>query len=153
MEYKDDKEKTEESNEELVTEANDDAAVMEKINSVIKAEYEDARDFVDQIGYERAEATNYYLGKKPGSVSSLQSEFIDTSSLCLIQKRIFRLPGSRRTISIILSRNRTTDFTFSTMRLKMRWCERPALSKPIGITALPPPPIITPICRKRHTWL
>ena len=57
MEYKDDKEKTEESNEELVTEANDDAAVREKINSVIKAEYEDARDFVDQIGYERAEAT------------------------------------------------------------------------------------------------
>ena len=50
MEYKDDKEKTEESNEELVAEANDDAAVMEKVSAVIKAEYDDAKDFIDQIG-------------------------------------------------------------------------------------------------------
>ena len=94
MEYKDDKEKTEESNEELVTEANDDAAMMERVSSVIKAEYEDARDFVDQIGYERAEATNYYLGKKPGSVSSLQSEFIDTSVRDTV---LFMLPSIMRT--------------------------------------------------------
>ena len=68
-----------EDEDEIVSESTTDAADKEKLSGVIKAHMEDAADFIQQIDADRAEATNYYLGKKPGSTSSLQSEFIDTS--------------------------------------------------------------------------
>ena len=39
---------------------------------------DDAKDYIDQIGESRAEATEYYLGNEPEANSSLQSEFIST---------------------------------------------------------------------------
>ena len=63
MKYTDTKGKNEESSEEVVKDKNSEAEVTEKLGGILKAEYSDAKDFVDQIGYERAEATNYYLGK------------------------------------------------------------------------------------------
>ena len=39
---------------------------------------DDARDFIDQIGQERAENTDYYLGAEPVNGSELQSEYVST---------------------------------------------------------------------------
>ena len=37
----------------------------QELSSIIKTEMDDARDFIDQIGQERAENTDYYLGAEP----------------------------------------------------------------------------------------
>ena len=84
----------EKSTQEAISKDNEDAAITEKLGGILKAEYDDAKDFVDQIGEDRAEATNYYLGKKPGSESSLQSEFISTDVRDSI---LFMLPSIMRT--------------------------------------------------------
>jgi len=94
MKYTDTKGKNEESSEEVVKDKNSEAEVTEKLGGILKAEYSDAKDFVDQIGYERAEATNYYLGKKPGAESSLQSEYISTD---VRDSVLFMLPSIMRT--------------------------------------------------------
>jgi len=84
----------EKSTQEAISKDNEDAATKEKLGGILKAEYDDAKDFIDQIGEDRAEATNYYLGKKPGSESSLQSEFISTDVRDSI---LFMLPSIMRT--------------------------------------------------------
>jgi len=51
---------------------------MLDLQAIVKSEMESAKDFIEQIGQERDEATRYYLGKDPGATSELQSEYIST---------------------------------------------------------------------------
>ena len=71
-----------------------DSSKMEELKRVIHSAMDDAKDFIDQIGQERALATEYYLGKEPSGTSSLQSEFVDTSVRDSI---LFMLPSIMRT--------------------------------------------------------
>ena len=50
----------------------------EELQSVLKSELDDARDFIDQLGDERAESTEYYLGNSPEGGSDIQSEYVST---------------------------------------------------------------------------
>jgi len=50
----------------------------EELQSVLKAELDDAKDFIDQVGDERAESTEYYLGNSPEGGSDIQSEYVST---------------------------------------------------------------------------
>ena len=38
---------------------------LEELQGVLKSEMDDAKDFIDQIDEERADATDYYLGHSP----------------------------------------------------------------------------------------
>jgi hypothetical protein len=91
MEYTNNNRLSEDSEEHTVSNNEQD---VEDLVSVLKSEMEDARDFIDQIGEERAEATNYYLGKKPHATSSLQSEFVSTD---LRDSVLFMMPSIMRT--------------------------------------------------------
>jgi hypothetical protein len=75
------------------------AAVEEEKNmldlvGVIKSEMDDARDFIHQVGADRAESTEYYLGTEPSSTSSVQSEFVSTD---VRESVLFMLPSIMRT--------------------------------------------------------
>ena len=61
---------------------------------VIKSEMDDAKDFIHQVGAERAESTEYYLGNEPEGTSSLQSEFVSTD---VRESILFMLPSIMRT--------------------------------------------------------
>jgi hypothetical protein len=61
---------------------------------VIKSEMDDAKDFIHQVGEERAESTEYYLGGEPEATSTLQSEFISTDVRDTV---LFMLPNIMRT--------------------------------------------------------
>ncbi len=61
---------------------------------VIKSEMDDAKDFIHQVGAERAESTEYYLGNEPEGTSSLQSEFVSTD---VRESVLFMLPSIMRT--------------------------------------------------------
>jgi hypothetical protein len=61
---------------------------------VIKSEMDDARDFIHQVGADRAESTEYYLGTEPSSTSSVQSEFVSTD---VRESVLFMLPSIMRT--------------------------------------------------------
>ena len=65
-----------------------------ELQSIIKSEMDSAKDFIEQIGQERDEATRYYLGKEPSATSELQSEFISTDVRDSI---LFMLPSIMRT--------------------------------------------------------
>ena len=67
---------------------------MENLVGVIKSEMDDASDFIHQIGADRAESTEYYLGDSPEGTSSLQSEFISTD---VRESILFMLPSIMRT--------------------------------------------------------
>jgi hypothetical protein len=67
---------------------------MENLVGVIKSEMDDASDFIHQIGADRAESTEYYLGNEPEGTSSLQSEFISTD---VRESILFMLPSIMRT--------------------------------------------------------
>ena len=67
---------------------------MLDLTGVIKAEMDDAKDFIHQVGEERAESTEYYLGNEPESTSSVQSEFISTD---VRESVLFMLPSIMRT--------------------------------------------------------
>ena len=96
MAYTDNKRLSEEAEIEVLSdEVNSiEDADIEDLQSVLKVELDDASDFIDQIGEERAEATNYYLGKKPNATSSLQSEFVSTD---LRDSVLFLMPSIMRT--------------------------------------------------------
>ena len=64
---------------------------MLNLTGVIKAEMDDAKDFIHQVGEERAESTEYYLGNEPESTSSVQSEFISTD---VRESILFMLPSN-----------------------------------------------------------
>jgi hypothetical protein len=55
---------------------------------------DDAKDFIDQIDEERADATDYYLGNSPSAQSSMQSEFVSTD---VRDSVLFMLPSIMRT--------------------------------------------------------
>jgi hypothetical protein len=67
---------------------------MENLVGVIKSEMDDASDFIHQVGSDRAESTEYYLGNEPEGTSSLQSEFISTD---VRESILFMLPSIMRT--------------------------------------------------------
>ena len=81
-------------NDENDSDVVNDSSKMEELKRVIHSAMDDAKDFIDQIGQERALATEYYLGKEPSGTSSLQSEFVDTSVRDSI---LFMLPSIMRT--------------------------------------------------------
>ena len=129
------------------------------LTGVIKSEMDDARDFIYQVGEERAESTEYYLGNEPESTSTLQSEFISTDVRDTV---LFMLPSIMRTFfgtkkvvefipkgpeDIALAEQQTdyinhviqqknNGLKFYTMRLKMHSLERQGLSKCFGMTHL-----------------
>ena len=84
---------------EKIKEKDMKAAVEEEKNmldlvGVIKSEMDDARDFIHQVGADRAESTEYYLGTEPSSTSSVQSEFVSTD---VRESVLFMLPSIMRT--------------------------------------------------------
>ncbi len=81
---------TEETMKVEVQEATD----MDNLVGVIKSEMDDAKDFIHQVGSERAESTEYYLGNEPEGTSSLQSEFVSTD---VRESVLFMLPSIMRT--------------------------------------------------------
>ena len=67
---------------------------LEELQGVLKSEMDDAKDFIDQIDEERADATDYYLGNSPSAQSSMQSEFVSTD---VRDSVLFMLPSIMRT--------------------------------------------------------
>ena len=86
MEYEKDQEI-----EELQVE---DSYNEEELQGVLKSEMDDAKDFIDQIDEDRADATDYYLGNAPTAQSSMQSEFVSTD---VRDSVLFMLPSIMRT--------------------------------------------------------
>ena len=72
----------------------DEESSMIDLVGVIKSEMDDAKDFIHQVGEERAESTEYYLGSEPEATSTLQSEFISTDVRDTV---LFMLPNIMRT--------------------------------------------------------
>ncbi len=70
---------------------------MQDLVGVLKSEMDDAKDFISQVGQERAESTEYYLGNEPESTSTLQSEFISTDVRDTV---LFMLPQIMRTFLV-----------------------------------------------------
>ena len=67
---------------------------QEKLQGILKSELDDARDYIEQVGEDRAEATNYYLGESPSGQSSMQSEYVSTD---VRDSVLFMLPSIMRT--------------------------------------------------------
>lgn len=72
----------------------EDSYNEEELQGVLKSEMDDAKDFIDQIDEDRADATDYYLGNSPTSQSSMQSEFVSTD---VRDSVLFMLPSIMRT--------------------------------------------------------
>ena len=87
------KKKYEEEVEESIEEVNEEQDLQDLVGT-IKAEMDDAKDFIHQVGEERAESTEYYLGNEPESTSTLQSEFVSTDVRDTV---LFMLPSIMRT--------------------------------------------------------
>ena len=83
---------SEKENEEVEVEDNEQD--LQDLVGVLKSEMDDAKDFINQVGQERAESTEYYLGNEPESTSTLQSEFISTDVRDTV---LFMLPQIMRT--------------------------------------------------------
>ena len=87
------KKSTKQIEEEIEMQLNEETDLI-NLTGVIKSEMDDARDFIYQVGEERAESTEYYLGNEPESTSTLQSEFISTDVRDTV---LFMLPSIMRT--------------------------------------------------------
>ena len=87
------KKKPEQIEEEIEMQVSEETNLL-NLSGVLKAEMDDARDFIHQVGEERAESTEYYLGNEPESTSTLQSEFISTDVRDTV---LFMLPSIMRT--------------------------------------------------------
>ena len=74
--------------------AQEESYDVEKLQGCLKSEMDDAKDFIDQIGEQRAEATEYYLGSEPDGQSQLQSEYVSTD---VRDSVLFMLPSIMRT--------------------------------------------------------
>jgi len=72
----------------------EDSYSEEELQGVLKSEMDDAKDFIDQIDQDRADATDYYLGNSPTAQSSMQSEFVSTD---VRDSVLFMLPSIMRT--------------------------------------------------------
>ncbi len=66
----------------------------EELQGILKSELDDARDYIEQVGEDRAEATEYYLGESPQGQSSMQSEYVSTD---VRDSVLFMLPSIMRT--------------------------------------------------------
>ena len=80
--------------EETVKVEVQEAMSMDNLVGVIKSEMDDAKDFIHQVGSERAESTEYYLGNEPEGTSTLQSEYVSTD---VRESVLFMLPSIMRT--------------------------------------------------------
>ena len=78
---------------EVMAEAQEQNDMIDLVG-VIKSEMDDAKDFIHQVGAERAESTEFYLGTEPEGTSSLQSEFVSTD---VSESVMFMLPSIMRT--------------------------------------------------------
>ena len=78
---------------EVMAEAQEQNDMIDLVG-VIKSEMDDAKDFIHQVGAERAESTEFYLGNEPEGTSSLQSEFVSTD---VRESVLFMLPSIMRT--------------------------------------------------------
>ena len=67
---------------------------FDDLKGYLKGEMEDAEDYANQIGQERAESTDYYLGNEPEPSSSMQSYYISTD---VRDSVLFMLPQIMRT--------------------------------------------------------
>ena len=67
---------------------------QEELQGILKSELDDARDYIEQVGEDRAEATEYYLGESPQGQSSMQSEYVSTD---VRDSVLFMLPSIMRT--------------------------------------------------------
>jgi len=81
-------------NEEEIKAVVQEETDMIDLVGVIKSEMDDAKDFIHQVGAERAESTEYYLGTEPEGTSSMQSEFVSTD---VRESVLFMLPSIMRT--------------------------------------------------------
>ena len=81
-------------NEEEIKAVVQEEGEMIDLVGVIKSEMDDAKDFIHQVGAERAESTEYYLGTEPEGTSSMQSEFVSTD---VRESVLFMLPSIMRT--------------------------------------------------------
>jgi len=81
-------------NEEEIKASVQEETDMIDLVGVIKSEMDDAKDFIHQVGAERAESTEYYLGNEPEGTSSMQSEFVSTD---VRDSVLFMLPSIMRT--------------------------------------------------------
>ena len=79
--------------EEIMAKVEKDSEMIDLVG-VIKSEMDDAKDFIHQVGAERAESTEYYLGNEPENTSSMQSEFVSTD---VRESVLFMLPSIMRT--------------------------------------------------------
>ena len=77
-------------NEEEIKAVVQEETDMIDLVGVIKSEMDDAKDFIHQVGAERAESTEYYLGTEPEGTSSMQSEFVSTD---VRESVLFMLPS------------------------------------------------------------
>ena len=64
-----------ENQEDLLVEEEQDYT---ELSSIIKAEMDDAQDFSEELGQERSENTEFYLGEEPSDTSEMQSEYVST---------------------------------------------------------------------------
>jgi hypothetical protein len=71
-----------------------EASMMLDLSAQLKAEMDDAKDYNNQVGQERAESTEYYLGNEPEPTSSLQSYYVSTDVRDTV---LFMLPSIMRT--------------------------------------------------------
>ena len=78
---------------EIIEQVKEESDMIDLVG-VIKSEMDDAKDFIHQVGAERAESTEFYLGNEPEGTSSLQSEFVSTD---VRESVLFMLPSIMRT--------------------------------------------------------
>ena len=78
---------------EIIEQVKEESEMIDLVG-VIKSEMDDAKDFIHQVGAERAESTEFYLGNEPEGTSSLQSEFVSTD---VRESVLFMLPSIMRT--------------------------------------------------------
>ena len=64
-----------ENQEDLMIEEEQDYT---ELSSIIKSEMDDAQDFSEELGQERSENTDFYLGEEPSDTSEMQSEYVST---------------------------------------------------------------------------
>ena len=148
-------EKEEMESSEVEVEVNEEVD-MEHLTSVIKSEMDDAKDFIHQVGAERAESTEYYLGEQPQAQSSMQSEFVSTdvrdSVLFMLPSIMRTFFGTKKIVEFVphgpedipvaeqqtnyvnyIIQKKIPGFKFYTMRSKMPWLERVVLLKSFGM--------------------
>ena len=97
---KEEKKEREETNEE-------EGVDLEQLQGVLKSELDDAQDFIDAIGEDRAEATKYYMGDEPEGGSDLQSEYVSTdvrdSVLYMLPSLLRTFFGTKRVVEFVPS--------------------------------------------------